>query len=191
MKTEPLSAVAEIQTGLPTKSWNPAGRGHPDKVVTVRSLELADRVDPFSEVEPLGAVENKHRLRAGDLVLPARSTAWRPALAPASWEGMPFNATLLAVRCSSQILPEFLLAWLSHPEGEEAIRSLSQSGTAQMNLTQGALAQLRTPVPPLELQHRFVTLLAATDDSRRHAIAAAEARWRLAHDIVFQHLAHA
>jgi len=84
--------------------------------------------------------------------------------------------------------PRLLIAWLNHPAGQAALESVSQSATAQMNITVAGLSKLEVPVPSRDVQKRVVKLLEAADEAYAAAIQAAEDRRRLASQIVIAQL---
>ncbi|TAK64595.1 MAG: hypothetical protein EPO22_05655 [Dehalococcoidia bacterium] len=63
---------------------------------------------------------------------------------------------------------------------------MSQSGTAQMNITVRALAGLRIPVPPRDTQERIARMLEAADAAYDAAVHAAERRYDIANEVVLQ-----
>lgn len=182
----PLSEVADIQAGMPTL---PDG-GQRIPVLTVKALAEGGRlVGPPDELVPGPVAASRYKLEAADIVLAARSTALRVALVDPEHEALPFNATLLRIRCRpGRLHPEFLVAWLSHPDGREAVTAMSRSSTQQMSLTVSALEDLEVPVPSYKEQLRLAALLSAARDASTAAIAAAEARLTLAREIAFSSL---
>ncbi|NOX54207.1 MAG: restriction endonuclease subunit S [Planctomycetes bacterium] len=160
-----------------------------EHVLTMRALsENGLDPDALSELEVLGTLSNHQRLIAGDVLVSARSTRLAAALAPRELEGVPFNATLIAIRCLPVLAPRLLLAYLRHPDGRAAVESLAQSGTVQMNVTVRALRKLPVPVPPLAEQERLVSLLTAADEAYTAALAAAATRRNVAQNVVIKRL---
>jgi type I restriction enzyme S subunit len=121
------------------------------------------------------------------LLVAARSTSLRSAIASGEHEGTLFNATLLRIRCQPDRLnPEYFFAWLSHPLGKEAVSSMSRSSTHQMSLTASALQDLMVPVPPIAEQRRLAEFLSAARQAHDAALAAATTRLALARELAFQ-----
>lgn len=161
----------------------------PISMLTVRWLSAAN--DPLPELHVARVTDlraDRYRVRAGDVLVPSRSTSIRIAVAPPEIDGTVFNSTLLAVRCSKQILPELLAAYLMHSDGATHLISASQSGTAQMNITAAALGDVPIPLVPLKQQQELAALLAAADVAHRNATEAAELRRRVAHDVVISRM---
>lgn len=167
----------------------PGDAAAPISMLTVRWLSAAN--DPLPELHVARVTDlraDRYRVRVGDVLVPSRSTSIRVAVAPPEIDGTVFNSTLLAVRCSEQIHPELLAAYLMHPAGAAHLVSASQSGTAQMNLTTAALGEVPVPLVPIEQQQELAALLAAADVAHRNATEAAELRRRVAHDVVISRM---
>lgn len=158
-------------------------------MLTVRWLSAAS--DPLPELHVARVTDlraDRYRVRAGDVLVPSRSTSIRVAVVPPEIDGTVFNSTLLAVRCSEQILPELLAAYLMHAEGAAHLASASQSGTVQMNITAAALGELPVPLVPVEQQRELAALLAAADVAHRNATEAAGLRRMVAHNLVISRM---
>ncbi len=186
----PLRDVAAVLPGVFSLSRPaPGDAGLPIPMLTVRWLSAAN--DPLTELHVARVSDlraDRYRVCKGDVLVPSRSTSIRVAVAPPEIDGTVFNSTLLAVRCSKQILPELLAAYLMHPAGAAQLVSASQSGTAQMNLTAAALGEVPIPLVPLEQQRELAALLAVADGAHRNATEAAELRRRVAHDLVISRM---
>jgi len=182
----PLSQVADIQAGLPTL---PDG-GAPIPILTVKALGESGRLEgPPDLLVPSLSTRPCYLLAPADILVAARSTALRSAITENEHEGIPFNATLLRIRCQPDRLdPEYLLAWLSHPLGKEAVSAMSRSSTHQMSLTASALEHLLVPVPPIAEQRRLAEFLSDARQAHDSALSAASARLALAREIAFRSL---
>lgn len=184
-----LGDFAHIYVGLPTKESNTQKVGRSGNVLTVRALTGTDiDANTLSLVKFDGRDVEKYRVAMGDVLLSSRSTSLKTAIVPEELDGVVINATLLGIRCLPTLEPRLLIAWLNHPEGQAALANVSQSATAQMNITIAGLGKLEAPVPPVDVQKRMVELLEATDEVYATAIKAAEDRRRLAHEIVIAQL---
>jgi len=184
-----LRDIAHIYVGLPTKASDTRKVGRLGNVLTVRSLiGTAIDANELAVVDLNGRDVGKYRVATGDVLLSARSTSLKTALVPRELDRIVVNATLLGVRCLAHLEPRLLIAWLNHPAGQAALESVSQSATAQMNITVAGLSKLEVPVPSRDVQKRVVKLLEAADEAYAAAIQAAEDRRRLASQIVIAQL---
>lgn len=185
-----LRDAAQILPGVFSVSgWDQDAANAPVPMVTVRWLSDPD--EPLSMLHPARVADmglDRYRLRAGDVLVPSRSTALRVRIAPPSLEGAVFNATLLAVRCGESLLPELLAVYLAHPEGRAQVEAASQSGTAQMNLNASALGAVQIPLPPIDAQRTLAALLHAADEAHRRAAAATDLRRRIVESVVVARL---
>lgn len=127
---------------------------------------------------------DRYRVQPGDVIVSSRSTTLRVGVVPSAIQQVPINSTLLGVRCSPELLPELLAAYLRHPAGAAHLTAASQSGTMQMNLTASTLGEIPVPILPIAEQRELAHLLASADSAHDHAVAAAELRRQVAHDIV-------
>jgi restriction endonuclease S subunit len=188
----PLADVAHVFVGLPTTS-GPAT--HADTAVnflSVRSITgTGINASEMITADVRGEVGDKYRTAAGDVLIPARSTSFKSGVVSPRFAGTPINATLIGIRCSPELDPLLLSAYLRHPDGQAALAEHAQSGTMQMNITVKALSGLPVPVPPREQQAQIAAMYAAADEAYRTATAAAEQRRRLAMQIIFERMTSA
>jgi len=184
-----LGEIAEILVGYPTKRHYPAAAQRSEKVLSVRALKDTgiDR-QLMAEVVEARTPGNKYRVRPGDVLVPARSTAFKPCIVPNDLDGTVFNATLICIRCLPKLKPSLLLAYLLSEQGLEAVRAITHSGTAQMNVTASSLAQLVVPFSPSEHQERLADLLEWSETAYIAALEAARCRRELARHIVVQRM---
>jgi len=187
-----LGEVAEILVGVATRSTVPSAATHLHRVLTVRSLLPGGLLaNSPTAVRVLGRLTDRHRLKAGDVVISARSTSLLAGVVPPELDGMLFNSTLLAVRCQPSLHPRLLAAYINHADGQAALQALAQSATAQMNITARALQKLEIPVPPVDVQMQLVELLYASDEAFNLAQEAAHERHRLAAEAVMSIMSRA
>jgi restriction endonuclease S subunit len=181
-----LGEVAEIFVGVPTKQSHLKEYGPFGNVLTVRALRDFG-IDRYQLVRARLDDRDvaKYHAESGDLVLSARSTSLKMGIVPEDLSGVVINATLMAVRCSPDLDPRLLAAYLRHPDGEAALGAIAQSGTIQMNLTVNAVSKLQIPLPPIHVQRQMAEMLAAADQACESGIAAAHARRELARRIAF------
>jgi len=182
-----LGSLAHIYTGVPTRSEQMPGRRCARQVLSVRALDGSRLLsESLIDAVPLSAETEKYVAHAGDVIVPARSTSFGAAILPDDLDGIVINATLIGIRCGEGLHPRLLAAYLRHPMGRAAIDELSQSGTAQMNITVRVLANLRLPVPPRDTQERIARMLEAADAAYDAAVHAADLRHSIANEIVLQ-----
>lgn len=188
-KIKPLGEFAQVFVGLPTRASDTIDTGRPGNLLTVRSL-TGTSIDAaeFVTVDVKGKDVDRYRVRAGDVLMSARSTSLKTAIVPPELEGTVINATVLGIRCLPVLEPRILVAWLEGDVGRAALEASAQSGTSQMNLTLGAVAKITVPVPVVETQKQLAAILVAADEAYLAAIQAAEIRRRLAKDIIVDSL---
>lgn len=182
-----LGSVARVSAGVPTRSEKLPGQEVTRRVLSVRALDYSRLLaEALIDAVPLSPEVERYIARTGDVIVPARSTSFGAAILPDELDGVVVNATLIGIRCGERLHPRLLAAYLRHPIGRAAIDELSQSGTAQMNITVRALAGLRIPVPPRDTQERIARMLEAADAAYDAAVHAAERRYDIANEVVLQ-----
>jgi type I restriction enzyme S subunit len=189
----PLSEIATIQTGIPFLASADMDGGEP--VFMPAAIRGDDEMLPDDSMVQAAKLlvnpEKKYRLQPQDILITAKATpgTLRCGYLSAEWSrSWLFGANLIQVHAhAGKIHPRFLHAWLCHPEGRAALIGGSQSTTGQLNLTAGALANVKIPVPSWQEQMRAVELIELSAIAHRNAIAAAESRLILAREIAFNH----
>jgi hypothetical protein len=120
-------------------------------------LDLSDR----RYVELPTDAQERHGVRDGDLLL-ARAIGSRQHLgkcivAHPGTERWAFDSHLMRVRFNrSRVHPEFVQAFLNSPAGRGEFLSRTRSSAVQFNINTGEFGAIRMPLPPVELQQRFV-----------------------------------
>ncbi len=151
------------------------GRINPDKVETIQA--------------PPGLLE-KHQLHAGDVLIPSRAmfANLRVVLVPPEYDGHIITSQIVCVRLGDQLYPSLLAAYFNHPVGQAALQSVSQSTTAQMNISVRHLKTLEVPIPQKSEQKKLAAMIEAAEAAYHHAVDAADARRTLTRQIVFNRM---
>lgn len=183
----PLGRHAHVYSGVPTRAVAKGGSSGAMRVLSVRSL-VGSNIHPEWLVDVAAVSRNpeKYTAKAGDVVIPSRSTSFTAAVVPRELDGVVINATLIGIRCSDRLNPRLLAAYLRHPQGRAAVEEWRQSGTAQLNVTVNALNHLLVPLPSRETQEQLVRVLDAAEMAYDVAIHAAERRMHVANEIMIQ-----
>jgi len=180
--------IAEVFTGPPTPSSRVRTVLRENGAIPVRLMTVAAIGDSrmltagiragFAESE---AAVRDYRVAAGDILLAARSTLIRCAMASTAEQDCIITSSVVCVRCNPEMLaPRLLMAYLEHPAGQAALLAASQSTTEQYSLTVKAVKALVVPVPPIEVQRRMVALLEAVDAQRAAAEESVRIRYQTA-----------
>jgi hypothetical protein len=182
----PLGTIADAFVGYAPILVRSGSRTEPAFVLGVRALsDNGIDLGQAKRVELPPDIRDRYAVRAGDILVPARSTAWRAVEMPPCEETCVINATLIAIRVGTHLDARVLTAYLNHPEGAVAVDALTQSGTRQMSVTVKALKRVPVPVPSVDVQNRLRALLTASDEAWRSAIRSAQLRRELtAHAVV-------
>lgn len=183
----PLSEVAEIFVGLTRhgKGISPDENNPAVKLIGMKALQ-AHSLD-------LGAIETVHfapgfdfsffQIAPHDVLIACRAPEIRVALAPPEVAGMVIDANVMAVRCGPRLASTLLAAYFRHPTGKAILERMSQSTTAQKNLTVKAVKKILLPIPPREAQAPLVQLLEIAEQQYHLALLTAEKRLQVAQQI--------
>lgn len=155
------SALMErITVGIvvkPADLYVPPGEGVP----TLRSLNvLPDRVvmADLVHISPEGhAAHQKSRLTPGDVVIVRTGRPGDAAVVPAD-VGELNCIDLIICGSSRELVPQFLCAAVNSRFGKRQFAA-GTAGTAQKHFNVGAFKDFTVPVPPRDLQSRFVDKL--------------------------------
>ncbi|MFF7561491.1 restriction endonuclease subunit S [Streptomyces pseudovenezuelae] len=103
-------------------------------------------------------------LQAGDVLLVRQGTLGRLALIDAEQTGWFYSSSCLRIRPDrTQVLPEYLAAYLTHPPVQHELVAQAQSGTVP-SLNSAMLNEFPVEVPPLARQRDVVDALADIDE---------------------------
>lgn len=146
------------------------GRYRVARVGEVGAWNIA--VDSCGRVDLSGPDLERFCLADGDIVL-ARAIGSESHLGKASIvsglrDVLVFDSHLMRVRSDpSEVLPDFLLAWLKSKGGRSRFMQRAARTAVQFNVNAKQFNDIDVPVPPLALQQEFVLLLAGIRDNMR------------------------
>ncbi|MEU5339334.1 N-6 DNA methylase [Streptomyces sp. NPDC020766] len=168
----PLGELCEVQAG-PSPSLVKSTRSAEGDVPVVLPTHLRDRrivALPDQVLVPREHAEGRlrnYQVAAGDILCVRTGTTGPSALVDAPQEGWILGSNLLRVRRFvdpvREVLPEYLLAFLSLPAVEEWIRIRSTATTAIGSISTASFRQLPVPLPPWDEQRRIGDRLRAYD----------------------------
>jgi hypothetical protein len=186
-----LGDVASISQGM-SSSGRAAGAREGDWAVRVASVgDIQDdrlRLDDLDErrIEQNVKTE-KHLLRPDDVLVTARSSAFKAALVPPTVERTVADATLSVVRAHQLDLGPYLWWYLTAPPGRDPARA-EMTGATVLSLPVARLAELLLPLPPLVELRRIAELVEASERAYAAAIDAARLRRTLFRDTIIAQL---
>lgn len=144
------------------------------RAIAADGLDLS-RLDSVFPPSPLQ--KNELQIQPGDVLLAARGTEPRAAIAPTFAEPQPLyiSSNVFLLRPNPDVLlPETLWAWLTSPAGRAAIERVAHSSTRQMVITRSVLDSLVIPVPSIEEQQALAAVIRAAQTAYTAALEAAE-----------------
>jgi type I restriction enzyme M protein len=119
-----------------------------------------------------------YRIVPGDVLMTARGSSLRVGVVPSGFPPAFLTTTLLGIRLGGDYSPAVLAHYLMTAEGRASIAAIS-SGVVNLSISPRALADLRIPFIPLEVQRKLEELLVAHAAARKAADAALQHRDRL------------
>lgn len=108
-------------------------------------------------IKSTGAVD-KSRLEPGDLIVTIKGINFRAAVAGELERGFVITANLIALTLTSEVLPQYVAAYLNSPAGQKEIQ-VRAAGASIQGLTAQSLLEIPVPIPPLEKQKKLVDYL--------------------------------
>jgi len=113
---------------------------------------------------------SRGKLMRKDIVVTLRGTLGQCALFDCEYETGFINAQMMIIRCSGDIMPRYLLEYLSLPSVQSRLKA-SNSGTAVPQLTAAQMKELEIIVPEIGSQEAFVKRLDHVDSLSRQCLA--------------------
>ncbi len=155
-----LYELATYQNG---RAFKPAETRGPDGLPVVKIAELNRGITPVTGMYG-GAVEQRHRLRAGDLVF-----AWSGTLVIARYRGPAavLNQHIFRVTAAPGVDQRFL-EYLLRGFMPQFQRIIDDQRTTMGHVKVADLKRLWTRLPPLPVQGDIAEVLAALDDKKAH-----------------------
>lgn len=165
-----LDEIADVRMGLTLRGADAAKRTAVEGPHYLRISDLSEGgklvISEIQPIDPALDADQRHRVKAGDIVLANRGTRMTAALVPENLDAVA-SSQLFVVRLKSpKILPTFLLAYLNLNNTQEHLRSHAR-GTYVQTLSIAILRSLEIPLLPLETQQKIASLSELADEERR------------------------
>ena len=98
----------------------------------------------------------KFRLADGDVLVSARGTKFKAALAGSEVSGAIVSANLINIRPGKELCPAFLAAYLTSAAGEkQALARAKATTSGQLLLNVADIEALEIPLPPYDVQKKI------------------------------------
>src|SRR3990172_1251212 len=176
----PLRSVATISQGLSSSGQAAGARQGSWRVQVVRVGSIQDDRVVLDERDVLEIEQNartmRHLLAAGDVLVSARTTAFKAALVPPLPAATVADATLLVVRAREPNVGAYLWWFLTSTYGRQQAESRMVGSTTLRSLSAGALGDVTVPVPERREVYRIADLVEASE--RAYAAGMEETRLR-------------
>lgn len=177
----PLRDASELINGDRSKNY-PSGKDLVSKGVlflntkNISGSHLIFDEEAFITKEKFRSL-TRGQLKRGDLVFTLRGSIGQCAIFDSDDHETGFiNAQLMIIRPNERVTSSYLHRLIIHPTTQHRLLR-AKSGSAVPQLTSKQIGDLQVPVPPIELQHRFYTVVrkaGQSDRGMRMALSKAE-----------------
>lgn len=170
-----LGTVAEVFRGKSITRKDLAGNIGVINISNIGEYEI-----DYAGLEHLQEEERKvsnYLLREGDVLLPARGTAFRTAVFHEQKYPCIASSNLIVIRPDIKMLNSiYLKIFLDSPIGNKTVSS-AQQGTTVMNISYKDLKNLEVPLPSIDNQHNIVQEYLTELTKYQETLNAAKMRW--------------
>lgn len=147
----------------------PASYYQPSGVPALRSLNIKSNKFDLSELVYFSAVDNealsKTRVWAGDVVVVRSGRPGTAAVVSRELDGVNAIDILIASPKPDLLSGEYLSFFMNSNAGKRLVLG-EERGQIQKHLNAGSLKKAEIPVPPIELQEKFVKRLKSLEESK-------------------------
>lgn len=147
----------------------PASYYQPSGVPALRSLNIKSNKFDLSELVYFSAADNealsKARVWAGDVVVVRSGRPGTAAVVSRELDGVNAIDILIASPKSDLLSGEYLSFFMNSNAGKRLVLG-EERGQIQKHLNAGSLKKAEIPVPPIELQEKFVRRLKSLEESK-------------------------
>ena len=155
--------VKQIKRGLSSYYVQQIG----NEVPFINIRDVSDGIIHVETVEHVkiketGALE-KSRIRPKDVILTAKGSAFKAAVASKEIKDYVISANIVAFTLTNEVLPELVVAYLNSTAGQKELHARS-AGIAQKALNMRSLMELKIPVPPMHKQKVLAEYLSLSNE---------------------------
>ena len=142
-----------------------------ETVIILRSNNISDGEINYDDLVYVtrDRVQEVQRLQSGDIVMCGSngsiSLVGKAGLLKNASPNTSFGAFCLGIKCKSSILPEYLNTYFNTPIYRDEIESMG-NGTNIINIRPDNITSLSIPIPPIEEQKAFVSIVRQSDKSK-------------------------
>ena len=125
-------------------------------------------LDDVKHIDLNGPELEKCRVVDGDLLFNRTNSREKVGKTVVFHERKPMVIAgyIIRVRLGDRIRPDFLATYMNLPTTKAMLRSIAKGAVHQANINSRELSAIEVPVPPMELQDRFLSFAAEVDKSR-------------------------
>lgn len=162
-----VDVVEFIRNGLNTQQGD-NGTYPISRIETISTGEIDGLRVKYSS--PTESEISKYALAEGDILFSHINSVEHLAKT-AIYKGYPRNLihgiNLLAIRTNDKILSDYLLHWLKYENTRNSFRAKARKAVNQASINTKDISNIDLPLPPLETQHKIVSILDEADNLRK------------------------
>lgn len=152
------SLVVEVKRGLSSYYLQTEGK----QVLFINIRDIVDGRVNSSTVSTAIVKETdalaKTRIQPNDVLITVKGSAFKAGVASQNESNAVISANLIAFKLTKEIQPEWVVAYLNSPKGQQELQARS-AGIAQKFLSEKALLDISIPIPPMEKQKQIALYL--------------------------------
>ena len=182
--------VKQIKRGLSSYYIQPIGNEVP--FINIRDVSgglIHSETVETVKIKETAALE-KSRLEPKDIILTAKGSAFKAAVASKDTKGYIISANLIAFTLNDEILPELVVAFLNSPTGQNELHARS-AGIAQKALNIRSVLEIKIPVPNINQQRKIADYLSSHQEYLMFTKKEAELREKIKNKIIAQYMGEA
>ncbi len=165
-----LDEIADVRIGLTLRGTDAAKRTVVEGPHYLRISDLSEdgnlKIHEIHPIDPMLDADQRHRVKAGDIVLANRGSRMTAVLIPKNLDAVA-SSQLFVIRLKSPTVhSSFLHAFLNLQSTQEHLRSHAR-GTYVQTLSISVLRSLQIPFLPLEIQQKIASLSELAEEERR------------------------
>lgn len=166
-----LGEHISVIRGVSYKPTDVRNASDDETVIILRSNNIADGEINYDDLVYVtqDRVQDVQRLQSGDIVMCGSngsiSLVGKAGLLKNASHNTSFGAFCLGIKCKSSILPEYLNTYFNTPIYRNEIESMG-NGTNIINIRPDNITSLSIPIPPIEEQKGFVSIVRQSDKSK-------------------------
>ena len=157
-----------------------ASPGHQFSVITPANLDGVSVVmSNTGQGRQGGEADSEAVLHRGDILVSARGSVGKVAMAGEECVGCAVSANILVLRLKDSLLPAVLWAFFNSAPGRKALEASTLDSSGQKAISFESLLSIKLQIPPMSAQQAIAEVVENGLKSHRAALGAVDLRLKL------------